>query len=111
MIPQIRSDRTDCAAKPAIAAITAVLWNRDWPKVFVRSLLMMIHMMQRKITTKRKIFSPNTTLIWFFLLRSFRKSFLETRRTIKSTASAISMLNRKLNSTDMLLNGEKAKRD
>ena len=57
MNPQNISDRTGLAAKPAMAARTAVPWKREAPKSRVISLDMMTHIAAMKIMMKRITFS------------------------------------------------------
>ena len=63
MKPQSISERTGLAAKPAIAARTAVPWKRELPKDLVISLDMITHMAAMKMMTKRITFSVKRALM------------------------------------------------
>ena len=74
--------------------MTAVLWNRDWPKDRVRSLLRTSHRMEKKITRKRKIFSLNWKVNFLFFSRSFRNNFREPLRIRNATRNMATALTR-----------------
>ena len=63
MNPQNMSLRIGLAAKPAMAASTAVPWNRELPKDLVSELDMMTNRTAMKMIRNRMTFSRNRLLI------------------------------------------------
>ena len=79
------------AAKPAIAASTAVPWNRELPKDRVRELDIITNRTAMKIIRKRMTFSVYRLLIDPCFASHFRVSFFSTFSRIKTATVAIAM--------------------
>ena len=90
--PQMMSDMTGCAAKPAMAPMMAVPWKSTLPKDWVSGELITTHSTANRMITKRTTLSTNRRLMFFFRSSSFStvlRSSLSTRNTPTHAATVV----------------------